>query len=916
MPPETSRFKVHFQLNAQGEDLHVRAFSQWGESRAVSKMPPRSLLRQFQRDQRSQHNRASLTPLGQALYQALFSGQVANLANQVITSANQTKQAALFEIRLDPDQTALAQFPWETIADPWGRFLVREGQVDITRYITYPQPPPIFEPDLASRPLLRVIASPAGLPRIHAGLLPLEAVHTLEPASYQHFIQALLHERLGLCGLQFDGHGAVFPRCPHCRKVNTPDRSLCSACGRSLQGAQRTGVLAFELPDGQVEWVPTDEFGSALYNAKVLFALLMACDTASLSGDLVFSSLAPNLILAGVPIVVGMQYPVLDRFANQFARTFHQAFRQSNNLLRAVRLARRANLQDEWYSPAVYMRYRHTIPTQDDIDKPSIRSRKVDTAIPTQVQAGEPFLARLWIRRPETAALTAEELRLELNLSAEQGLSAEEASAAVQFDPQKVIAGTEKRTLRRGEVDVTLRASGCEVTPDRMRLFVDEALDAPPAIFTLRPTRIGRLSVTFEVWQQGGLIASALHQALSVEKLPETSAQLQTGSQTLPVDQKALEVGASAAGGLPCPQCGELNRLNAAFCIQCGRKLTGQTDADSDMPTAVTPLPPADPTQRVTCPNCGVSNRRQAAFCKNCGNKLKAPPAIKQAKTAVTPLPGPPPPASPQVSAPQPAPPAPPRPGPAPSVSPIETAPPSPSAPPLSSPPSTPAKPAPAKKRSTPSLLPPAVMVVMMAFLAVFTYSQLGGAMLNASPIRSTPIAALITVPPQAGPTEQPPVPKFPTATPMLESISPVIKATATTPIEKATAIVVIPPAITPQATLGGFGVPGSTLPATATATATATTTATATPTSTATATVTATATPTETFTPPPTTPPTATPQPTFAGILDTLPLPLLASCLVMIVLGFGLMFYMIYYLRAVMRSRARRLQPYPGRRR
>lgn len=612
MATETSRFKVHFQLNAQGEELQVRAYSLWGESRTRTKLPPRSMLRRFQLSQEKRQTQSTLLPFGQALYQALVDGDVADLTNQAIHEASQAKGTVQFEIRLDPDQVALAQYPWEIIADHWGRFLVREELVDITRYITYPQPPPVIDPALVEKPLLRVVSRPQGLPPIQTPTIPLEAVRTVEHASYQGFVQTLLFERMGLCGFQFDGHGAVFPRCPHCRRINYPDQVQCYVCGKSLQDAPRIGVLAFESPNGQVEWIPTDEIGSLLYNAKILFAMLMACDTASVGGKLVFSSLAPNLILAGVPIVIGMQYPVKDRFANQFAKTFYRVFREERNILSAVRAARRNNLLEQWYSPVVYMRYRRKAEMQAG-HLPALRSRRVDTALPSQVQAGERFLARLWIRRPETAALSPEDLRAELNAPDNVALSVEEGITPFRFEPLDAIA-TKRRTLRRGKVQIQMSAMGCDVTPQRLSLFVDEHLDAPPAIFTLRAIRTGNLSVTFKILQEGVLIASAVHQVLASEKHISQEIRLQTATQTLNVDEKGRMVTTTRK----CEQCGADNRLNAAFCRQCGSQLL------SDEP----PVTSYDELM-LSCPSCLTTNRQGVSYCRNCGQALAKPESLR-----------------------------------------------------------------------------------------------------------------------------------------------------------------------------------------------------------------------------------------------------------------------------------------------
>ena len=67
------------------------------------------------------------------------------------------------------------------------------------------------------------------------------------------------------------------------------------------------------------------------------------------------------------------------------------------------------------------------------------------------------------------------------------------------------------RALRRGEVDVRLDAIGCDVQRGEIKLFVDEHLDAPPAIFVVRAAAPGRARLLFGLMQDGGQIASVVH---------------------------------------------------------------------------------------------------------------------------------------------------------------------------------------------------------------------------------------------------------------------------------------------------------------------------------------------------------------------------------------------------------------------
>ena len=258
----------------------------------------------------------------------------------------------------------------------------------------------------------------------------------------------------------------------------------------------------------------------------------MACESAAVGDRYVFSGLAAGLLLAGVPAVLGMQYRVLDDFANSFANNFYEVLLESNDVLEALRVARRMTIQGAWYSPALYLRHQKK---QTSEESATYHSRQVDTAAPAQAQAGSEFLALLWIRRPETKPLSLQQLRRELGLDEEAEVSSGQAEAQVKLEKQ---AG---RKLRRGKVEARLAATDCKVMPESVPLFVDEDVDAPLANFIVKPQESGRVSLVFTLWQDGGQIASLVQHVEVVEqKEASQAAQIATGSQSMEADDNAL----------------------------------------------------------------------------------------------------------------------------------------------------------------------------------------------------------------------------------------------------------------------------------------------------------------------------------------------------------------------------------------
>jgi hypothetical protein len=540
MTSRYDRFKLTFQLTAHGDGLEVRLRTLAGQCRAETSLPPQDVL-----DRLLNYNPANIpTPalgaVGQALYQRLMAGDASRLASIVFEDARRQKWPVHFELRFDPDQARLAQYPWEMISDELGRFLVRDGLVDLTRYISYPQPPGVFDAAFHGLPILQVISRPRTLQPLVPASLAVEHVERLLNATFEQFQYKLLIERLALWGLHFDGHGGMALQCRACETLCSLSAGFCSLCGSSLADAKQVGVLAFER-DGDVEWITTEQLGSVLYNAQIRLALLLACETARIGDHLVFSGLAPGLILAGVPAVVGMQYPVTDLFASSFANGFYARLLRSNDLLDAMRAARALQARESWYSPVLYLRHLR-VAEEEPPARPIYQARSIDTAVPAEVQAGVEFLVRLWIRRPATPSLTPEQLRKELGILTPVPISKREVGAELKLEP------VEGRKLRRGAVDVACHSPACQVFPERMTLFVDEHLDAPPAIFTVRASRTGRTALFFTVWQDGGEIASIAHPLQVLDAYGQPGEAVDAKSCVLPVQEAVTEVLGQDAG--------------------------------------------------------------------------------------------------------------------------------------------------------------------------------------------------------------------------------------------------------------------------------------------------------------------------------------------------------------------------------
>lgn len=570
LPPIADKLKLVFQLTEQDKHLEVRAVGQGGEGKSETALPPHTLLSQLIEYAPAHPPLPILESVGKSLYQCLMVGDVAKLASDVIQKGLVLGRPVQFELRFDANQNLLTRYPWELITDDLGRFLVYEGLVDITRYINYPQPPPKFNSMFHEGMLLRVISLPSNLSATTAINLVMDRVETIPHATFESLLRKLLIERTMWWGLQFEGFGTLVSQCRRCGAVSISDAQLCNKCQSPLSDTEQISALAFERSNG-TDWISTKEFGEVLYNAGIYLALLSASETKQVGNRFIFNGLAPSLILAGVPAVIGMQYPVSDDFTSNFFNNFYRGLLKEDDILTALRAARK-NTHGTWYSPVLYLRHQE-IATVDEPIKSTYYTRNIDTAVPSEVKAGDPFLVRLWIRRPEAKPLTLERLSIELGLLGSTRIETREAEADIKFEP---IAG---KKLRRAEVEVKLNAIHCDVTPGSIKLFVDERLDAPPAIFTVQAKQVGQLSLLFSVWQDDGQIVSVVHH-VRVNDHKQTQIIIETSSQSILVEDIAVKLSSSQEGKsiptsqkasrMTCVNCRATNRSGANYCYICG----------------------------------------------------------------------------------------------------------------------------------------------------------------------------------------------------------------------------------------------------------------------------------------------------------------------------------------------------------
>lgn len=261
----------------------------------------------------------ALEALGAALFDVLLAGPVATLFERSYGAAAADPEVGLrLRLRIDPPE--VAALPWELLysrAD--GEFVATRVESPLVRYVEIAR----VRRELATRfPLRVLVAIPAGtdeLPPVSAdeektiidqalaGLRDAEVTYLHELHADRRVtwtrIQECLAEGEYHC-FHFVGHGGFH--------------------------AER-GHLALDGEDGGVEYVPDERFARLFTNHQAMkLVVLNACESATLSTSRPLEGCAANLVKAGVPAVVAMQYGVRDRAAVDFARSFyHSLFRSA-----------------------------------------------------------------------------------------------------------------------------------------------------------------------------------------------------------------------------------------------------------------------------------------------------------------------------------------------------------------------------------------------------------------------------------------------------------------------------------------------------------------------------------------------------------------------------------------------------------
>ncbi len=290
--------------------------------------------------------------IGGRLFEALFTGPVRSLLDRSLGMVHERQCGLRIKLHIDPTDPGLAQLvslPWEFLYRQETReFLNLSRFTPIVRYLEVQRP----DKPLPLKPPLRilvVVSSPTDYVRLD---LSRERALIAESWARQAGVQVDFVERATLRELQE-------------RLAEQPYHVLHYMGHGDFDATTGQGVLVLEDEDERGRTVDGNTMGVLLRDApSIRLVFLNACETARTAqerGQDPFAGVAAGLVMAGIPAVIAMQFPITDDAAITFAQWVYPLLARGYPVdaavaegRRAVRLAEPETM--EWGTPVLFMR--------------------------------------------------------------------------------------------------------------------------------------------------------------------------------------------------------------------------------------------------------------------------------------------------------------------------------------------------------------------------------------------------------------------------------------------------------------------------------------------------------------------------------------------------------------------------------
>ncbi|MET9465893.1 CHAT domain-containing protein [Streptomyces sp. NPDC006544] len=254
------------------------------------------------------------------------------------------RQGVPMRILLRTNGPHVASIPWEYLVDPT-RDDYLALRVPIVRYLRLMNPVPPLPLTLPLR-VLGISANPRDLPVLDGKREEGQISQALERYSSDnvdvHWLPGDQWQDLAK-ELRFGSWHVL-----HCVSHGGFDEE------------RNAGYIQLSGSDGAAKKIYASDFERLIADSPNLrLIVLNSCESAVSGSEDVFAGTAANLVRAGVPAVVAMQYEITDRAALVFASSFYERIAAGVPVDRAVTLAREDVKMDldslEWATPVLFL---------------------------------------------------------------------------------------------------------------------------------------------------------------------------------------------------------------------------------------------------------------------------------------------------------------------------------------------------------------------------------------------------------------------------------------------------------------------------------------------------------------------------------------------------------------------------------
>lgn len=289
--------------------------------------------------------------IGRRLFDILFVGRIRSLFDQSIGRVQGTGYGLRIKLHIDPenpDIARLASLPWELLYREETRdYLCLSSKTPLVRYLDVQRSFELlpFKPPLR---VLVVVANPSGT----------------EPLDLEKERETIRQSWGGKADVKVDFlDSATIPELR--RRLDEAEYHVLHYMGHGAFDPEQGGVLAMEKENGKMDLLDGKTLGILLRDeSSIRLVFLNACDTGKLGHTAEqdpFAGVATALVMAGVPAVVAMQFPISDNAAVAFAECFYPQLAKGVPVdasvaegRKAIRITDRKSM--EWAIPVLFMR--------------------------------------------------------------------------------------------------------------------------------------------------------------------------------------------------------------------------------------------------------------------------------------------------------------------------------------------------------------------------------------------------------------------------------------------------------------------------------------------------------------------------------------------------------------------------------